>query len=48
MFEIGIFCVVFPAVAYWTVLWPMGCREDDQAVSTRAEITGPAQRSSTA
>ena len=28
MFEIGIFCVIFLAVAYWTVLWLMGRRED--------------------
>ena len=28
MFEIGIFCVIFLAVAYWAVLWLMGCRED--------------------
>ena len=28
MFEIGIFCVIFLAVAYWAVLWLMGRRED--------------------
>jgi len=28
MFEIGIFCVMFLAVAYWAVLWLMGRRED--------------------
>jgi hypothetical protein len=28
MFEIGIVCVIFLAVAYWAVLWLMGRRED--------------------
>jgi hypothetical protein len=28
MFEIGIFCVIFLAVAYWAVLWLMGRRGD--------------------
>jgi hypothetical protein len=28
MFEIGIFCVIFLAAAYWAVLWLMGRRED--------------------
>jgi hypothetical protein len=28
MFEFGIFCVIFLAVAYWAVLWLMGRRED--------------------
>jgi hypothetical protein len=28
MFEIGIFCVIFLAISYWTVLWLMGRRED--------------------
>ena len=28
MFEIGIFCVIFLAVAYWVVLWLMGRRQD--------------------
>jgi hypothetical protein len=28
MFEIGIFGVIILAVAYWTVLWLMGRRED--------------------
>jgi hypothetical protein len=28
MFEIGIFSVIILAVAYWTVLWLMGRRED--------------------
>jgi hypothetical protein len=28
MFEIGVFCVIILAVAYWTVLWLMGRRED--------------------
>ncbi len=28
MFEIGIFCVIFLAVAYWAVLWLMGRRDD--------------------
>jgi hypothetical protein len=28
MFEIGIVCVIILAVAYWTVLWLMGRRED--------------------
>jgi hypothetical protein len=28
MFEIGIFCVIFLAVAYWAVLWLMGRRQD--------------------
>jgi hypothetical protein len=28
MFEIGIFCVIFLAVAYWAVLWLMGRRAD--------------------
>ena len=28
MFEIGILCVISLAVAYWTVLWLMGRRED--------------------
>ena len=28
MFEIGILCVIFLAVAYWAVLWLMGRRED--------------------
>jgi hypothetical protein len=28
MFEIGIFCVIFLAVAYWAALWLMGRRED--------------------
>ena len=27
MFEIGIFCVIFLAVAYWAVLWLMGERQ---------------------
>ena len=28
MFEIGIFGVIILAIAYWTVLWLMGRRED--------------------
>ena len=28
MFEIGIFCVIFLAVAYWAMLWLMGRRND--------------------
>ena len=28
MFKIGIFCVIFLAVAYWAVLWLMGRRAD--------------------
>jgi hypothetical protein len=28
MFEIGVFCVIFLAVAYWAVLWLTGRRED--------------------
>ena len=28
MSEIGIFCVIFLAVAYWAVLWLMGRRGD--------------------
>jgi hypothetical protein len=28
MFEIGIVCVIFLAVAYWAVLWLMGRRAD--------------------
>jgi hypothetical protein len=28
MFEIGISCVIILAMAYWTVLWVMGRRED--------------------
>ncbi len=28
MVELGIFSVIFLAVAYWTVLWLMGRRED--------------------
>ncbi|XSC46204.1 hypothetical protein ACF1BQ_010080 [Bradyrhizobium sp. RDT10] len=28
MFEIGIFCVIFLAMAYWAVLWLMGRRND--------------------
>ena len=28
MLEIGIFCLIFLAVAYWAVLWLMGRRED--------------------
>lgn len=28
MFEIGIFCLIFLAVAYWAVLWLMGRRGD--------------------
>ncbi|MEH2607827.1 hypothetical protein [Bradyrhizobium sp. AZCC 1693] len=28
MFETGIFCVIFLAVAYWAVLWLMGRRND--------------------
>ena len=38
MFEIGIFCVIFLAVAYWAVLWLIGRREDvlDASSSKRA------------
>ena len=28
MFEIGIFCVIFLAMAYWAILWLMGRRQD--------------------
>jgi hypothetical protein len=28
MFELGIFCVIVLAMAYWTALWVMGRRED--------------------
>jgi hypothetical protein len=41
MFEIGIICVIFLAVAYWAVLWLMGRREDAVAsLSKRAACRG--------
>ncbi|MEO8318847.1 MAG: hypothetical protein ABJA75_00705 [Bradyrhizobium sp.] len=55
MFEIGIVCVIILAVAYWTVLWLMGRREDvlhgefvegkaEPKESVRATVAGPQVR----
>ena len=46
MFEIGIVCIIILAVAYWTVLWLMGRREDvlhGEFVEGKAEPGEPAR-----
>jgi hypothetical protein len=48
MFELGIFCVIVVAAAYWTALWVMGRREDvlhGQFVTADAQAGEPARLS---
>ena len=46
MFELGIFCVIVLAMAYWTALWVMGRREDvlhGQFVTANMQSNQPAR-----